>query len=148
VEHLLNTPFQGTELLRIFKDKLAFLCCTEYGSNAVSACTILKRVDDTLEYVFAYNQVSCLNLNLQELKDGIEGILQLFRQETPFAARKDAILSHVLAFNAIRVKAYLKSYQGYLKACIRTCTDHEIAEGESSQHCFVPLPSFAEVGHH
>ncbi|RKU42605.1 hypothetical protein DL546_004854 [Coniochaeta pulveracea] len=130
VDHLLDTPLHGTELLHNFKDKLAFLCCTEYGSNAVSACTILRRVDDTLEYVFAFNQVSCLDLSLRQLKKGIEDVLQLFRQESPFATRKDAILSHVLAFNAIRVKAYLKSYHGHLKACIEACTTHEIAKGE------------------
>lgn len=144
VDHLLDTPLHGTELLHNFKDKLAFLCCTEYGSNAVSACTILRRVDDTLEYVFAFNQVSCLDLSLRQLKKGIEDVLQLFRQESPFATRKDAILSHVLAFNAIRVKAYLKSYHGHLKACIEACTTHEIAKGELYRHCCIPLQRFAD----
>lgn len=112
------------DLFRNFVSKLAFLCCTDPGSSGISACAVLKRVDDTIEYVFAFNKRT--EPELVALKQGIEGLLNLFRNPD----RVGEILRAVLYFNANRVKSYLKKFDEQLVKCIGACQRDGSAECE------------------
>jgi hypothetical protein len=114
-----NSPYVPSELLRKFLSRLAFLCCTDSGSNTISACAVVKLHDDTLEYVFAFNQVS--SPKLRTMKEGIQQTLRMFRQTPMSNDGLNEILSHVLTFNLVRVKAYLKAYRRHLNDCILQC---------------------------
>jgi hypothetical protein len=120
----LNQTHTLPDLFRNFVSKLAFLCCTDPGSSGISACAILKRVDDTIEYVFAFNKRT--DLELEALKQGVKGLLNLFRHSD----RVEDILQAVLSFNANRVKSYLKKFDEHLIKCIDACKREGSAECE------------------
>lgn len=123
--HSSSTP---EHKFRDFVSKLAFLCWSDLSPAAISACAVLKQPDDTVEYAFAFNNRS--PIELARLEGRIESILLMFNQPPPFSKdRKREILRHVLTCNVNRVRGYLKSFERHLDDCIQACARDAEADG-------------------
>ena len=119
-----NSPEQ---VFRSFVSKLAFLCWTDITPAAISACVVLQRFDDTVEYVFAFNQRSALEL--KELKGKIRSILDMFRHSPSTNDKQKEILRTVLSCCVKRVKGYLRGLERHLDQCIGACAKDNGADG-------------------
>lgn len=119
VDRPLTVNHSPHQVFRDFLSKLAFLCCTDPGSNAVAACAIFKRMDDTIVYVLAFNSRSARELEV--LKEKTASLLKQFGSPPFTDDRKKAILRLALSSNANRVRSYLKAFQKHLATCIEAC---------------------------
>lgn len=118
-------------LFRDFVSKLAFLCSTEPGGSAVAACAILQ-LPGGVQYVFSFNDQN--SSELEHKRCQISRILRLLQPPLPAGnSEKEAlhqrILSAALAFSEKRIKAYLRSLETQLQACVRACEREDNTEG-------------------
>jgi hypothetical protein len=110
-------------LFRAFVSKIAFLCCTEIGGGAVSACAVLQ-FPDCIQYVIGFNQQN--STRRAKIQSGLASILRLFAALPP----GDSVEREELRIRALqaslelcegRVKGYLKSLKVHLQECIEAC---------------------------
>jgi hypothetical protein len=67
-------------LFRAFVSKIAFLCSTDVGGGAVSACAVLQ-LPDCIQYVIGFNQQN--KTRREEIQSGLASILCLFAALPP-----------------------------------------------------------------
>ncbi|KAK2468115.1 hypothetical protein H9L39_20337 [Fusarium oxysporum f. sp. albedinis] len=103
-------------LFRAFVSKIAFLCCTEIGGGAVSACAVLQLPD-----CIHLASILCLFASVPH-RDGAE------REELRIQA-----LWASLELCKGRVKGYLKSLKVHLQECIEACRREGTRDSESTQ---------------
>lgn len=110
-------------LFRAFVSKIAFLCCTEVGGEAISACAVLQ-LPDCIQYVIGFNQQNLTRRT--KIQSGLASILSLFAALPP----GDSVEREELRIQALqaslelcqgRVKGYLKSLEVHLQECIQAC---------------------------
>ncbi|KAH7111016.1 hypothetical protein B0J13DRAFT_462168, partial [Dactylonectria estremocensis] len=118
-------------LFRDFVSKLAFLCCTEPGGSAVAACAILQLLEG-VQYIFSFNDQT--SGELKHKRGEITRILHMLRSPLPTADSEKAdlhqqILTAVLVFSEVRIKAYLRYLRTQLQLCVRACEREDTTEG-------------------
>ncbi|KLO86395.1 Uncharacterized protein LW93_11170 [Fusarium fujikuroi] len=116
-------------LFRAFVSKIAYLCCTEVGSGAISACAVLQ-LPDCVQYVIGFNHQS--SERHEAIQASIASILRMFSAAPPeHSAERENLriqaLHASLELCKSRVNGYLKSLKVHLQACIEAC------ERESTQ---------------
>ncbi|SPJ79470.1 uncharacterized protein FTOL_07861 [Fusarium torulosum] len=122
-------------LFRAFVSKIAFLCCTEVGGEAISACAVLQ-LPDCIQYVIGFNQQNLTRRT--KIQSGLASILSLFAALPP----GDSVEREELRIQALqaslelcqgRVKGYLKSLEVHLQECIQACRREGSRNSESTQ---------------
>ncbi|KAI3571235.1 hypothetical protein IWW34DRAFT_710041 [Fusarium oxysporum f. sp. albedinis] len=122
-------------LFRAFVSKIAFLCCTEIGGGAVSACAVLQ-LPDCIQYVIGFNQQN--PTRRAKIQSSLASILCLFAS----VPHRDGAEREELRIQALRaslelckgrVKGYLKSLKVHLQECIEACRREGTRDSESTQ---------------
>lgn len=125
-------------LFRAFVSKIAFLCCTEVGGGAISACAVLQ-LPDCIQYVIGFNQQS--STRREKIQASIASILHLFSAIPPeHSAERENLRTQALHASLelckSRVNGYLKSLKVHLQECIEAC---ERESTQESMFCIVGL---------
>ncbi|OIW30708.1 hypothetical protein CONLIGDRAFT_288699 [Coniochaeta ligniaria NRRL 30616] len=109
------------QVFRDFVSKLAFLFWTDISPATIPACAVLNHLDiiGAVEYVFAFNNRS--PSELQQLKEKIQSVLDMFDEPPSSDERKKDILRNVLPYCVKRVKGYLNAFGRNLGECITSC---------------------------
>ncbi|KAF4949212.1 hypothetical protein FGADI_9069 [Fusarium gaditjirri] len=123
-------------LFRAFVSKIAFLCCTEVGSGAISACAVLQ-MPDCIQYVIGFNQQS--STRREKVRASIASILHLFSAIPPeHSAERENLRKQALHASLelceSRVNGYLRSLKVHLQECIEACERESTQESESTQN--------------
>ncbi|KAF5963771.1 hypothetical protein FBULB1_13177 [Fusarium bulbicola] len=122
-------------LFRAFASKIAFLCCTEVGGGAISACAVLQ-LPDCIQDVIGFNQKS--STRREKIQDSIGSILHLFSAVPPeHSAERETLRNKALHASLelckSRVNGYLKSLRVHLQECIEACERENAQESHSTQ---------------
>lgn len=120
------------QIFHDFVSKIAFLCQTDIGGDAVSACMILQ-LPEKARYVFATNGRE--EEQLLGIQHGIELILGMLRDLPPRGSREQAavearILRAGLSLCASRLNSYLNRLSKELTKCRTECIKDNAADCE------------------
>lgn len=105
-----------------FVNRVALLCQTKAGGDAVSACVVLQTFSGVM-YLFTSN--SRQDSELEEVAREVESILRMVSSRQK--ADVETLMSHkeilrkILLLVRPRVQLYLKRLVGLLEKCIETC---------------------------
>ncbi|CZR35802.1 uncharacterized protein FPRO_00075 [Fusarium proliferatum ET1] len=123
-------------LFRAFVSKIAYLCCTEVGSGAISACAVLQ-LPDCVQYVIGFNHQS--SERHEAIQASIASILRMFSAAPPeHSAERENLriqaLHASLELCKSRVNGYLRSLKVHLQACTEACERESTQESKSTQN--------------
>lgn len=124
-------------LFRAFVSKIAYLCCTEVGSGAISACAVLQ-LPDCVQYVIGFNHQS--SERHEAIQASIASILRMFSAAPPeHSAERENLriqaLHASLELCKSRVNGYLRSLKVHLQACTEACERESTQESKFRIFC-------------
>ena len=113
----------STQILPDFINRVALLCQTKTGGDAVSACSVLRNPSG-ITYIFTSN--SRKDFELEAVAAHLTAILKMVssrndgdHDHTPKLRQK--ILLNILALVKPRIKCYLNKLEEHLENCIAGC---------------------------
>ncbi|KAH7175093.1 uncharacterized protein B0J16DRAFT_405133, partial [Fusarium flagelliforme] len=124
-------------LFRAFVSKIAFLCCTEVGGAAISACAVLQ-LPDCVQYVIGFNEQG--PARCEEIQASITSILHMFSVvPPPHSPEREGLriqaLYASLELCKKRVNGYMRSLKVHLQECIEACERESTQEVNRSMIC-------------
>lgn len=125
-----------TQIFHDFVNRVALLCQTRTGGDAVSACTILGHPNGII-YLFTSNSRTHSQLNLVAAE--LTAILNMVSwkdgdgKDSPQLRQK--ILLSIFSLVKPRVKCYLNSLEEHLENCIADCERGNQEEGTAKLPC-------------
>ncbi|CAG7556518.1 unnamed protein product [Fusarium equiseti] len=123
-------------LFRAFVSKIAFLCCTEVGGAAISACAVLQ-LPDCVQYVIGINEQG--PARCEDIQASITSILHMFSVvPPPHSPEREGLriraLYASLELCKKRVNGYMRSLKVHLRECIESCERESTQEGELTKN--------------
>ena len=123
----------SSEIFHNFVNRVALLCQTDSGGDAVSACTILQSPRKVV-YVFTSNSQE--DSQLEFVAKEVTAILKMIplQHETDDAdapALRHGILQAILALVKNRVERYLNKLVEHLEGCIASCQRKRYNQGKA-----------------
>lgn len=119
-------PLAGQDPVQTFYDyvnRVALLCQTKTGGDAVSACTVLKKPSGV---VYAFTSNSREDFQLRFVAEELTAILKMVPlrnggDDHDILALRQQILLRILSLVKSRIKCYFNSLGECLENCIADC---------------------------
>lgn len=135
----------STQILPAFINRVALLCQTKTGGDAVSACSVLKNPSG-ITYIFTSN--SRKDFELEAIAADLTAILKMVSSRNDgdhdhASKLRQKILLNILALVKPRIKCYLNKLEEHLENCIASC---QRGGGEKGIAEATPRPRTSRIG--